>query len=267
MIEAFLGWVGDRFDQLDLLEISAVCLASVVGGFVRGFAGFGGALVIILVTSIVLGPIIAVPLACLSGLAITVQLLPQAIRDSEREFVVPFALATFLFAPVGTWILISIDQNIMKLAIAVFVLLAVAALYRGWRFSGLDDSARGRVILWSGGAFAGLTQGAAGVGGPPAVALALSKGGHAQTQRANVIGVVTALALCSVVPIWWNGLFTAEVIFLSVLIVPLYSAATWMGSRSFLSSGQRHYRGAALLLLAAIGTVTLLAAVRDLWRN
>ena len=79
----------------------------------------------------------------------------------------------------------------------------------------------------------GLVQGAAGVGGPPVVALVLSRPGDAETQRANVIGTVSALALSSPIPLWYYGLFTPNVLMLSVLLFPLFTLSAWAGERFF----------------------------------
>ena len=93
--------------------------------------------------------------------------------------------------------------------------------------------------------------------------VALSRPGAPQQQRANVIGAVTALSLCSLAPLWYYGLFTRDVIFISIAIIPFYTGSTWVGARFFSHQGHRHFRNAALLALAAIGFVTLGLAVRD----
>ena len=177
-------------------------LAAFVGGMIRGFVGFGGALVIILVANVTLGPTSALPIAARHGCSHV------------------FGLAT---------------------ALSLWCALAVCR-----------------------GVGTGLVQGAAGVGGPPAVTVALARGGSPERQRANVIGAVTALALCAMVPMWWHGLFTLEVVVVSVCAVPVYSFATWFGARLFQAGHQQYFRRAAVLTLASTGVTTLLIAIRDL---
>jgi uncharacterized membrane protein YfcA len=230
-----------------------------LAGFIRGFVGFGAALIIVMVLSVALGPLVAVPIAVLSGLPSMVQLLPTAVRFAERPFVVPFGLASFAAAPVGAWVLMSVDPAVMKMSISAFVLAMVVMLYRGWRLVRRP----GRAVLLGAGAVAGFVQGAASVGGPPAVVIALSGTGTTQQQRANVIGAVTALNICALVPFWHYGLFTREVIVISLAIIPLYAGATWVGARYFSERGHRHFRNAALLTLAVIGLLTFALAVRD----
>jgi uncharacterized protein len=251
-LDAFIG-------PLSYLQITLIAGTLVLAGFVRGFVGFGASLIIVMVLSLVLDPLAAVPIAMLSGLPAMVQLLPNAIRYSERSFVVPFSLAAFAIAPIGAIILVSLNVAIMKMAISGFVLITVALLYRDWR----PAKAPGLFVFLSAGAIAGFLQGVAAVGGPPAVAVALSRPGAPQQQRANVIGAVTALSLCSLLPVWRYGLFTREVVFISIAVMPLYLGATWVGGKYFSHQGHQHFRNAALAALAIIGLVTFGLAVQD----
>ena len=251
--------LGTLLTPLSALELILVVLTMLAAGFLRGFVGFGGAVLVIMVLSAVFGPLVAVPIAVLTGLPSTLQLLPVAVRESERRFVVPIGLASFLAAPFGTLVLVLTDPAVMKMVISVLVLGMVALLYRGWRFAG--DSA---VMLFGAGTVVGLIQGAAGVGGPPVVAVALSRPGTPERQRANVIGAVTALAMCSFPALWYHGLFTADVLLLSLVLFAFYGSTTWIGARYFATGGGRdNYRNAALLALAVIGVITLGMAARD----
>ncbi len=69
-----------------------------------------------MVLSAVFGPVMAVPAANLAGLPATFQLLPAAVHDNDRRFVLPFGLASFLIAPLGVLVLISLDPAIMRMA-------------------------------------------------------------------------------------------------------------------------------------------------------
>lgn len=248
----------------ELLEIPIdgrliVVLAAVaVAGLLRGFVGFGAALITIPVFSLVLGPHAAIAVNNVMGLPAVAQLLPEAIRRSERSVVVPMGLATFLATPVGTWALVAADPALMKVAISALVLVMVAILASGWRLKGHIGWGK----LLAAGVAGGLAQGVGGVGGPPVVAVALSRPGEAWQQRANVLGVMTAVSLSSLMPLFYYGLFTRQTVIIGVLLIPLYSISTAIGARYFMLGGQRHYRRAALATLAVIGTATLIASLR-----
>lgn len=252
-------WISDTIGVAVDWRLSIIVLATVLAGFLRGFIGFGAALVTIPVISLVYGPLMALPIVTIMGLPSTLQLLPDAIRHSERPIVVPISLAVFMGAPVGTWVLVSVDQDLMKIVISLLVIAMVGFLLKGWR---LRQQVHTSLLVLSG-LTGGLVQGAAGIGGPPVVAVALSRTGSPQRQRGNVLAVMTAIALSSLPPLYWYGLFTPGAIVLGLLLLPVYSISTWFGSRYFKRDGQHHFRIAALSVLFAIGTATLIASSLD----
>ena len=75
-LDAFPGAAGwDGF----ALAVAAVLLA----GFLRGFTGFGAALIVVPALSAIYSPTVAVPIAFLSGLPSVFQLLPTVIRHGN----------------------------------------------------------------------------------------------------------------------------------------------------------------------------------------
>ena len=137
-----------------------------------------------------------------------------------------------------------------------------------WALVRHDDDVAGwhegvpRLALFGAGALGGLVQGVAGVGGPPVVAIALSRPGRARQQRANIVGVMTAIGVSAFLPLWWFGLFTSDALVIGCLFIPAYAGGTWLGSRQFLSAGECYFRGAALAMLGSVG-LELVIAVRD----
>lgn len=240
-------------------RLAVVCTAVLLGGFIRGFTGFGAALVIVPVLSLAYEPRLSVVAMTVMGIPTLFQLLPEAIRSSERRIVIPTSLAILAATPFGTWLLVAISPPVMKIAISGLVLAMVAMLARGWRLGGHVSMP----VLLSAGMAGGVIQGAAGIGGPPVVAIALSRPGPAVQQRGNVLALMTAISLSSLLPQLYFGLFTRPAILLGLFLLPFYGAAILLGSRYFAAGGQKHFRRAALATLAAVGIATLLASVRD----
>ena len=114
-------------------RLVVVLIAVTIAGLLRGFVGFGAALISVPVFSLVLGPRAAIAINCVMGLPAVLQLLPEAIRRAERPFVLPISLATFVATPIGTWALVVTDPALMSVAISTLVLLMIAMLASGWR--------------------------------------------------------------------------------------------------------------------------------------
>jgi uncharacterized membrane protein YfcA len=237
-----------------------VAIAAVlVGGFLRGFVGFGAALVIVPVLSVAYGPLVAIPALTVIGVPTLVQLLPDAFRHCDRRIVVPMSAAILLSAPIGTWVLVSVPPALMKMVISGLVIGLVGMLARGWKLDG-DVS---RPVLILAGVAGGLVQGGAGVGGPPVVAVALSRPGSPTEQRGNVLALMTAISLASLAPLSFFGLFTREAVVIGLILLPVYGAAIWVGSRYFSGGGKRHFRHAAIGLLLVIGVATFAIALTN----
>lgn len=245
------------FNLLTISDAGGLVAAVLLAGFMRGFVGFGSAMVLVMILSLLFGPRAAVPIISLAGIVTAVQLLPDVIRLADRRFVIPFGFAAFIGAPTGTLVLISINPELMKIGMSIFILFMVLLVWRGWQINGEYIS------IISTGLLAGLVQGSAGIGGPLAVALALARGGNLTRQRANVIGAILSLTACGIPAMCYYNLYTLEVIIVSTVIVPLYVLATWLGARIFSQHGQYIFRITALWVLAIMGIVTLVIAIQD----
>lgn len=246
---------GLPLDYRLLIVVAATC----VGGFMRGFLGFGAALVMMPIMALILGPIVAAGVYTIIAFPTVIQLLPTAIKQSERPIILPMAVATFATAPAGAYALNVFDPAIMKIVISLAVLIMVLMLAQGWKLTGHV----GTGILLLAGAIGGLVQGATSMGGPPVAAVALSRPGSAHQQRANVIAVLAAIFASSLIPFWYFGMFTRQVLIIGIVLIPFFLGLSMVGSRYFANSGHRFYRIAALATLAIVGFVTLLAAIRD----
>ena len=235
------------------LEWAIALTVMTVAGFMRGFTGFGAALMVVPSLSLIAGPAEAVAIACLAGLPTALQLLPTAFRHAERRFAFSFAAPAFLAAPIGAYVLVITDPAAMRIAIGGAVTLMALLLLKGWTLRRPPRIG----LLAAIGAAAGLIQGAANIGGPPAVAVALARPAEAATQRANVIAAVAALAFANVVPYWHAGLFTTSTLTAALILAPIHVLAAWLGARRFEAGRQTFYRKAALGLLLLVGLATL----------
>jgi hypothetical protein len=240
---------------LDPMQMLLAAAAVFVGGFLRGFVGFGSALVIIPVLALIFTPKLAVVVFSIMDLPGMVQILPAAVRDFSRRTVAPMIMALLVGIPVGGYALTTIDTDVMRIVISVLVLIMVGLLALNMRIvfvAGTKTSVTGGVI-------GGILQGVAGIGGPPIVALLLSRGDSPDTTRANVVVMMSSLILASIPVFWAYGLISVRSLILGGFAAPVYLLATYLGSRYFRIGGSGIYRVVALLILAltAISTLAL----------
>jgi uncharacterized membrane protein YfcA len=169
---------------MDFLGLSheslLLCFLSIaVGGFLRGFLGFGAALVIVPTLSFALPPVVAIAILVIIEIPTILYLVPTSIRDSNLKTVTPMLIGILIAVPVGTAVLIGVDPAKMKLAISFVLLMTVALLASGWRIKGNV----GQGVMLGSGMIGGFVQGAAGMGGPPLVTALMSLPDNANTTQ------------------------------------------------------------------------------------
>ena len=108
-------------------------LVTFVGGLMRGFAGFGSAMLMAPVFAVLMGPAHMVPLIAAMEFPMGAALFVGARRDVEWGFVVPMALIAMVAMPLGLWALFTVDRDILTKVISGIVLAFVAVLIIGWR--------------------------------------------------------------------------------------------------------------------------------------
>lgn len=243
---------------LDAGTLGAIVGAAAIGGFLRGFVGFGGALALVPALALALGPRLAVAVASLVGLPAVFQLMPEVMRHADRERIGPVALAIVVGAPIGSLILTNIDQRIMTGAIGALVILMALAT---WRTPSRRFAEQRWVNILAGG-LSGVLQGAAGIGGPPSVAVLMAQGGEPSRIRGDVLAVTASIALCGAVSHWWFGILTLNAGAIAIVLLPMFVGFTWVGSRFFYHGGARHFRVAALVILLLIGLAAVAGSLR-----
>ena len=167
--------------------IAAVVIAA-LAGLVRGFSGFGSALIYMPLISAVYGPRLAAPTLLLidtiCSLPFTVHAAPQC---NPRE-VAWVSLAGFAFLPIGAMALIYIDAIVLRWFIVALVLLALVALTTGWRYHGKPTVPASLAT----GALAGFGGGAVQIGAPPLLVFWLGGANRGRHRARQYHGLFSA---------------------------------------------------------------------------
>lgn len=237
--------------------LALIALATMVGGLMRGFTGFGAAMIIIPVVAVVAEPTDAVVFHALIELPSAVQLLPDGLRTARRTTVMPMALAVILAVPVSMYFLVILPTDVMRIIMSLIVLALVLFLWKGGRL----PLPKGPVAGYVGGAAGGLLQGGAGVGGPPIAAALIARADSPRETRGNVLTMMCLLIAISLPTQYFYGLINREVLILGVVMAPVYMLTIYVGSKIFHRTGGRNYRGVAMVVLALTAIGTLWAAL------
>ena len=225
-----------------------------VAGMVRGFAGFGAAMLMTPVFSALYGPTVGVALCLLLEIAVALPLLPRVMRMVDWRGIGLLVLAAAVAAPAGNILLTSIDPAPMRWLISAIVLGTVALLASGWRYHGKPVLA----ATLGAGAASGFLNGLSGMAGPPIAFYYLASQSSAAQVRANLTTYFVFVDLAALAVFAARGLIDGSTGLTGLLLAPAVILGGLAGERLFPLASDRFYRRLALALLVAVAIGVLI---------
>jgi hypothetical protein len=235
--------------------IVCVFLAAIV----RGYAGFGFSLLSIISLSLVLPPAAIVPTVLMLEVAASINLLPSIWREVHWRSVSWLLAGCIVATPLGTYLLASVPAAPMKLALAVFVLIAAALLLRGFALK----KTPGPVATFGTGMVSGVLNGAFGIGGPPVILFYFSTPAAVSVSRASVIAYFLGTDVTGLGFLGLEGLVTWDSLVRFGLYLPALLVGVWVGHRSFRGADPIAFRRWVLRLMMALAVLSALRAGYD----
>ena len=225
-------------------------------GFIRGFLGFASGLITIPILSFLYSPIFAIVFNIVIEIPTTIYLTYLGAKTCKFKEISHMFFSMMITIPIGTIFLISVDEQLIRIIMSIFVIFFVVLIASGWRLK----AAITKYILTITGVSSGLLQGITGMGGPPFVTILLSKGDENDVTRGNILVMSSGIVISAICSMYYFNLFTKEILLTGITASPLYILASYIGSRFYNFSGNQYFRNASLLVLILIGIITLLNA-------
>ena len=224
-----------------------------LAGVVRGFSGFGSALIHVPLISAIYDPRLATVSYILIDLPCTLPFALRAIPQSQWREILPAIAAAVVAVPIGTHVQKVSDPIVLRWAMAAFVLFFLAIVVSGWRYRGKTGALPSSVA----GLLSGFAGGAAQMSGPPVILYWLGIPSRAAVVRANLLVFFLLLGITLVISYATQDLVTPRSIAVAVLLWPLYLAALTIGARWFHRSTDAGYRRVAYAIVAIAALVSL----------
>jgi uncharacterized protein len=241
----------------DLLAPSFLICAVVacIAGMVRGFAGFGAAMIMTPIFSAFYGPAVGVALCLFLEIAVALPVVPGVLGLVDWRRIGLLLVAAVVGVPFGNLVLTWSEPEPMRWAISAIVLGAVALLASGWRFSGKPRPA----TTLAAGVSSGFLNGLAGMAGPPIAFYYLAGREDAAHVRANLTTYFVFVDLVAIATFATRSLIDWNTILLGLFLAPVVMLGGVLGARLFPLASESFYRRLALVLLVgvAIGVLIL----------
>jgi len=238
----------------DALTIAALVAATAAAGVLRGYSGFGGALVMAPFFIRLIGPTESVVLISVIHLMTSFQGVRRSVSMVDFELIGPLTVAAVLSVPLGVLLLGLLEPHLVKTIVAVVVVTLALAMTFGLRVPGRPN----RWTSTGVGILSGVLNGFCGIGGPPAVLYVLAGDSPSAELRASFIVFFAVLYPVTVVTLGLSGLITWPALLTGVALAPAYFAATELGHLLFRTAHSRFFVPVCAFILCLSGLSMLL---------
>jgi uncharacterized membrane protein YfcA len=247
-----MSYIQPLFADIGLWTAIGVTL---VAGLMRGFAGFGSAMLMAPIFAILFGSAEMVVTVVAIELVVSVQLFPQVRQHADWKTLMPMSLAACIAMPVGVWLLANIDKSTIVTAVSAIIVGFVVLMWSGWKYTGRRSAAASAAV----GAVSGAMMATTSVGGPPVLLYLLSGNDTPQVNRANIVTYYFLTQFLLIVIVLATGVAGWNALLRAVVLFPVMVAGAWVGGRLFHGlASERVYRNVALAILFATGVFGLL---------
>jgi uncharacterized membrane protein YfcA len=230
----------------------AIAIAA-IAGLVRGFSGFGSALIHIPLIAALYNPLIAAVTIVLIDFAGAVPLSIREFSKCSWRDVLPVATVAVLSIPLGAMAHVLIEPVILRWFIAFLIFLLLVPLALGWRYEGKPRLSASVVV----GLISGVGAGAVQIGAPSVVLYWLGTVAHVATLRANLMVYLLLLDVFGITVYSVKGLLTVDGVALAILLGPPFFAAMAAGAYFFHGSSDAFYRRVAYGIIALAAFLSL----------
>ena len=128
-----ISYISHLFADIGLWTAIGVTL---IAGLMRGFAGFGSAMLMAPIFAILFGSAEMVVTVVAIELVVSLQLFPQVRGHADWKTLMPMSIAACAAMPLGVWLLASVDKGTIVTAVSAVIVGFVVLMWSGWKYRG-----------------------------------------------------------------------------------------------------------------------------------
>jgi uncharacterized membrane protein YfcA len=198
-----------------------------LASIVQGTTGFGFALTSMPLLTILLSIHTVVPIMVVFGLCANILILVKVWSNVKFKKIWLLIVSSVIAVPLGTYLLLIIEQNTLKIITGFLIVLFALALWRSYSLQIKNE----RLALIPVGFSSGLLNGSISLSGPPVVLFLTNQGEEKTTFRENITAFALILNIITITTFFMGGLIIKEVITYILWFFPALFLGTFLGMK------------------------------------
>lgn len=217
-----------------------------LAGVVRGFSGFGTAMIYLPVAGQFLEPVWALLTLVFMDILGPLPLVRKVWPVAHKRDLTRLIFASMLIMPIGIAVLIAVDPDIFRYAVSLIALGLVTALISGLRYHGPVSPP----LVYGIGGVSGFLGGSAGLPGPPVILFYMASPHRAEVIRANTLLFLLSYDVLIITMFGAKGMISAVPLVLGLLLSIPNMLGSVIGGFIFRPGYEKTYRMVAYVIIA-----------------
>jgi len=228
-----------------------------LGSMTQGLIGFGVILFSAPIMVLFLPAKTVVPMIMIYSALINATILFEARKWVDLKRIWSLIIAGIIGVPIGTYLLIVLDDNILRIFIGTIIILFAVALLTGLRKKIKNEKLAFAPIGFVGGLLGGSTS----MSGPPVIIFFTNQGLKKQVFRANLVAYFMAMSLVAISSFIVGGLITTEVIRYTILFLPAMIFGVAIGIKLVHRVEEKLFQNIVLIVVIIAGALSVISGL------
>ena len=220
--------------------------AASLAGLVRGFSGFGTAMVFLPIASQYLTPFESIASLAIMEFFGTFAVIRKSWSDADKVDLARLVIGMTIVTPFALLLLAKVGADFYRYSVSILSLILLLLIGLGVRYKGKLNP----FVIFSVGGLGGLTGGLTGIPGPPVILLYVASSHPISVIRANNLLFLYFFDVCVVLIFALSGVLTLKIFLLgSILALPNF-LGNFIGAKLFDPEKTNQYRIFAYIIIA-----------------
>lgn len=235
-----------------------ICIIVVIAaGFIQGLTSFGFALIAMPFLARIIPLQQAVPIVVILSLCTNLMVIIDARRHIDLKKIWILIVSSLLAAPLGTYLLLFLDEHILKSFTGIFIILIALLLLLGKSFPVKNE----KLAFVPVGIISGLLNGSISMSGPPVALFLSNQKVDKNTFRANITAYGIILNIITICTYAYSGMLTKQVFSYSLWLIPSMLIGVFIGIKAIKKLNDNLFRRLALWVIILSGIWTLISVL------
>ncbi len=224
---------------------------------IQGLTSFGFAMIAIPLLTLFLPLKIVTPLLIIYSLLVNVIIIYKIKEYIQIQKMVYLIISGIIGTPLGIYLLLVIEEDILKAGVGIVILLAAGALYYGCK-ANIKNQKLANIIT---GLLSGILNGSLAMSGPPVILFLKNEDVEKQIFRANLAFYFAIIDLLTIPILIYGGLITQEVLRYTLFLLPGLIIGAWLGMYFSNKVNNEIFKRFTLYLIAVMGVLSIVSSV------